>query len=118
MHKYFEKRADGCKGRDLYKEIEVKFEVKEFGSAVFGGDDEESDLDLLLISYNDLLTRSQFITDFVSYISTLKDAANVLCISTAKIPIVKLTFMGVHLDLLYCAMISPINLLARETASV
>lgn len=118
MHKYFEKRADECKGRDLYKEIEVKFELKEFGSALFGGDDEESDLDLLLISYNDLMTRNQFITDFVSYISALKDAANVICISTAKIPIVKLTFMGVHLDLLYCAMISPINLLARDTASV
>ena len=40
-----------------------------------------------------------------------------MCISTAKIPIVKLTFMGVHLDLLYCAMISPVNLLAKETAA-
>ena len=58
MYRYFEKRANDCRGtRDLYREIEVKFEVKEFGSAVFGGDDEDSDLDLLLISYNDLLNR-------------------------------------------------------------
>ena len=58
MQKYFETRADESRGnRELYREIEVKFEVKEFGSAMFGGDDEESDLDLLLISYNDLLNR-------------------------------------------------------------
>ena len=79
MQKFFDRRVDECRGgnKELYREIEVKFEVKEFGSAVFGGDDDESDLDLLLISYNDLLNRDQFISDFVSFISASKDASNV-----------------------------------------
>jgi predicted nucleotidyltransferase len=48
----------------------------EFGSAVFGGDDETSDIDLLLLSYNDIMTRERFITDFAAYLQKIAGVEN------------------------------------------
>jgi len=62
---------------------------------LFGAADKSSDLDLLLISYQSLMSREKFSYDFVDYIRTLPQASNVQPILQAKIPLIKLDFMGV-----------------------
>ena len=61
LHRFFDNQADKC-SKDLYQSLDFKFDLKQFGSSVFGGADKNSDIDLLLISFDDLLSREAFIT--------------------------------------------------------
>lgn len=92
--------------RDFFSNLQCKFLLKQFGSSVFGGADRTSDLDLVLISYCDLLPRDKFNCQLVSYLKQ-HGAKNVFSIPTAKIPIVKFEFCNVEFDLIYCSMITP-----------
>jgi poly(A) polymerase Pap1 len=74
---------------------------------VFGGADKDSDIDLLITSYHELLSRDVFLNDFVAFLKTF--CTNVQTISNAKVPLVKLEYLGTHFDIVYCAMISPAN---------
>jgi poly(A) polymerase Pap1 len=77
---------------------------------VFGGADKDSDIDLLITSYHELMSREVFLNDFVAFLKTF--CSNVQTISNAKVPIVKLEYLGTNIDILYCAMISPASGLA------
>ena len=72
---------------------------------MFGGADKDSDIDLLITSYHELMSRDVFLNDFVAFLKTF--CTNVQTISNAKVPIVKLEYLGTNIDILYCAMISP-----------
>ena len=91
----------------MYQTLDQRFILKQFGSSIFGAADKNSDIDILLISFNELLNREAFVVEFVDYLRSLSGSANVHAIPTAKIPIVKLEYLGVQLDIIYCAMISP-----------
>ena len=74
---------------------------------MFGGADKDSDIDLLISSYHELMSREVFINDFVAFLKSF--CSNVQTISNAKVPLVKLEYLGTHFDIVYCAMISPAN---------
>lgn len=56
------------------------------------------------------MSREVFLNDFVAFLKTF--CSNVQTISNAKVPIVKLEYLGTNIDILYCAMISPASGLA------
>jgi poly(A) polymerase Pap1 len=74
---------------------------------VFGGADKDSDIDLLITSYHEIMSRDVFVNDFVAFLKTF--CFNVQTISNAKVPLVKIEYLGTHIDIVYCAMISPAN---------
>ena len=72
---------------------------------MFGGADKDSDIDLLITSYHDIMSRDVFVNDFVAYLKTF--CANVQTIANAKVPLVKLEYLDTNIDIVYCAMVSP-----------
>jgi poly(A) polymerase Pap1 len=56
------------------------------------------------------MSREVFLNDFVAFLKTF--CSNVQTISNAKVPIVKLEYLGTNIDILYCVMISPASGLA------
>ncbi len=60
------------KGLDaVYERIQVKFSIQFFGSSMFGGVDQDSDMDLLLLSYEDILNRHEFFYKFSDYLLSI-----------------------------------------------
>lgn len=75
---------------------------------MFGGVDKDSDMDLLLTSYESLLSRTEFFTKFSEFLTSEEvGATNVQKVPQAKIPIIKFEYETVHFDMLYCAMRTP-----------
>lgn len=54
-----------------------RFVLQQFGSALFGAADKSSDLDLLLISYQSVMSRETFAFDFVDLLRQCPQASNV-----------------------------------------
>ena len=54
-----------------------RFLLQQFGSALFGAADKSSDLDLLLISYQSVMSRETFAYDFVDHLRSSPHASNV-----------------------------------------
>lgn len=74
-----------------------------FGSTLFGGVDKDSDMDLLLLCFEDILNRFEFFAVFADFlVSDEMGATKLLKVPQAKIPILKFTFMNVEFDLLFC----------------
>jgi len=54
-----------------------RFLLQQFGSALFGAADKASDIDLLLISYQNVMSRETFSYDFVDHLRACPHASNV-----------------------------------------
>jgi poly(A) polymerase len=120
LKEFFEARVEACSNperRELLRSMKVKFAVKPFGSSMFGAVDKNSDIDLLVISYGNLLAREEFSYDFVAYLKSQSAVSNVHSVPHAKIPIIKLDFKGTQLDILYCAFILPGSQIVGNLAS-
>jgi poly(A) polymerase len=83
--------------------------LKPFGSNFFQADDSASDFDILIVSYQSLMNRYQFTDDLVQFLVKHggSDVSNIYAIPLAKVPIIKLEYKGVSMDLLYSAMLDP-----------
>ena len=108
LARYFEEKTEGMGSARMktFKSLPCKCILKQFGSSVFGGAGKDSDIDLLLSGFNELMSREEFTSELVDYLKR-SGAQNVVAVPLAKVPIVKMEFQGVQLDLLYCAMLTP-----------
>ncbi|CDW83178.1 poly polymerase papalpha [Stylonychia lemnae] len=103
------------KQKDLYDKYNINsnvetFKLTPFGSAMFGGYDKNSDIDVLLQSFDYLLSREEFFSKFAVYLRSEHVQANIQQeIPYAQIPIIKFEFMSKQFDLLYCSMLPPQN---------
>lgn len=103
--------------KDIFQKLPLTFTIKQFGSSVFGGADKNSDIDLLLVSFNELLNREDFFSDFLEHLKQDKEITDVQAIPKAMVPIIKMVFKGIQLDILYCAMQTPSQFILQEWLS-
>ena len=73
---------------------------------MFGGFDKDSDIDVLLTSYQTILSRDDFFNKFPKILQEIGAVINQE-IQQALIPIIKFEFMGKEFDILYCSMKAP-----------
>ena len=86
------------------KEEDIKqAQIHSFGSFKMGVHFPQTDMDLICLVPN-YITKEDFFTDFMRYLSKEPYIEDVIDVIDSRVPIIKLTFKGFQIDLLYAAM--------------
>lgn len=88
-----------------------RFKVVEFGSTRLGVESENSDLDLLVTTYDCLFERLPFFLRLEAKMKQEKGIENFSLLKNAYIPLAKFTLNGMLVDIVFADMATPYHLL-------
>jgi poly(A) polymerase Pap1 len=93
----------------LSENIELTYKLLQFGSSVLNATDVDSDIDMLLVTYECLLDRQQFFTILSKHLISSKFITQLQEVSEATVPIIKFQCGEVKIDLLFACALLPFN---------
>ena len=84
-----------------------RYRLVEFGSTMLGVESAQSDLDLLITTFDCLISRDVFFHAVETLLKNLVKVKDLIIIRSANVPLVKFKFDGVKVDLIFAEMITP-----------
>lgn len=101
----------------MLKRLIPRFRVVEFGSTLLGSHCADSDLDLLVSSFDCLLDQDSFFDGIKEKLITNKGISEVSVVRSANIPLVKFKYVGIKVDISFVNMITPAFIYSEVASS-
>ena len=90
-----------------------RFRIVDFGSTRLGVESADSDLDLLITTYDCLFERLPFFQKLESKIKSEHGVENFHLLKNAHVPLAKFNYDGIKVDLVFADMVTPYHI-SRE----
>ena len=84
-----------------------RYRLVEFGSTMLGVDSSDSDLDLLLTTFDCLFDRTVFFNKFEAKLRQIYKVSEFIIIKNASVPVAKFEVQGVKIDLVFADFDTP-----------
>ena len=88
-----------------------RFKIVDFGSTRLGVESVNSDLDVLITTYDCLFERLPFFHKLEARLKTERAVENFVLLKNAHIPLAKFIFNGIRVDIVFADMATPYQLL-------
>ena len=103
--------SEGSETDFLEHHLLPRFRLVDFGSTRLGVESAQSDLDLLVTTFDCLFERLPFFHKFEAKMKQEKGISNFILLKNAHVPLAKFTMNGIKVDIAFADMATPYSIL-------
>jgi len=94
-----------------------RFKIVDFGSTRLGVESVNSDIDILITTFDCLFERLPFFLKLEARLKSEKGVENFVILKNAHVPLVEFTYNGISIDIVFADMATPYHLLREINES-